>query len=105
MIGREGLWRATVLNPARRKACRFFFRSRLRYCGPILQYMHQQPLIAPGLPNSSSRAGQRSGVSRQMVSFMVLCHTLIGVGCWLQASRLGDDWPSDPGSLTIYFNN
>jgi hypothetical protein len=34
------------------------------------QYMHQQPLLAPHLPNRSSSAGHRSGVSGRIVSFM-----------------------------------
>src|ERR1700730_6319298 len=32
--------------------------------------MHQQPLEAPLLPNRSSRAGQRSGVSGRTLNFM-----------------------------------
>src|SRR5262249_3077072 len=32
--------------------------------------MHQQPLLAPTLPNRSSRAGQRSGVSGRIVRRM-----------------------------------
>src|SRR5262245_44689363 len=35
------------------------------------QYMHQQPLLAPHLPNRSSSAGHRSGVSGRIVSFML----------------------------------
>jgi hypothetical protein len=49
----------------------FFWRSRLWYSLPILQNMHQQPLLAPPLPNKSSRAGQRSGVSGRIVSGML----------------------------------
>ncbi len=51
-----------------RNALRFFSRGRLWYSLPILQYMHQQPLLAPPLPNKSSRAGHRSGVSGRIVS-------------------------------------
>src|SRR5215471_13614522 len=52
-----------------RKARRFLSRGRWWYSLPILQYMHQQPLHAPALPNKSSSAGQRSGISGRMVRF------------------------------------
>src|SRR4029450_3873549 len=53
--------------------------------------MHQQPLLAPPLPNKSSRAGQRSGVSGRMVSGIAFSSPLAR---WFNLRRATQRWAS-----------
>jgi hypothetical protein len=66
----EQAWRRAMLHDLVECALVFLALPRLWYSLPIRQYMHQQPLLAPPLPNRSSRADQRSGVRGRIVSCM-----------------------------------